>query len=424
MQFSSLKEYRFYKIMLLLGFVLSALWVVLVNTQTYSDFLYYFKTGSEIAEGLPWGDTYTAVGYSIILGGLFKIFGTSLLVAKVFNVVLLTLNNILLLEILDTTDLKDLNKRIIFALFVLFPNNIFYASLVANEVVFTTCIFIMTLIYFSNLQYKYVYLGLLTSIATLIKPFFIVFFFAVFLVDLIKDKKLWPAVKNSVLVLLFCAIGLSPWLYRNSKLIGQFTYVSNNAGVVLYINNNSQNETGKWMSAYDVENSIANTSAFIAANPTQQNNMLKNAAKEWIKSHPDEFFVLGLKRLDNTFFKAEDIYYSTHGSFITDSQTEYIFDKLTRYRMLIFKLALFSILVYSLLILKNIFQRRTQRLDRFNLYTTVIFYMFTVIYFATEGQSRYAFPMLFIFIYYFCIFVSHALSKAIEFKYKLIRTVK
>lgn len=424
MKFSSLKEYKFYKIMLLLGFVLSALWVVFVNTQTYSDFLYYFRTGAEIAEGLPWGDTYTAVGYSIILGGLFKIFGVSLAVAKAFNVFLLTINNVLLLEMLDTAGLKDLNKRIVFAIYVLFPNNIFYASLVANEVVFTTCIFIITLIYLSDLQYKYVYLGLLTGIATLIKPFFIVFFFAVFLVDLIKDKKLWPAVKNSALVLLFCAISLSPWLYRNSKLIGQFTYVSNNAGVVLYINNNSQNESGKWMSAYDVENSIANTSAYIAANPTQQNNMLKNAAKEWIKSNPDEFFVLGLKRLDNTFFKAEDIYYSTHGSFITDSQTEYIFEKLTSYRMLIFKLALLSIFIYSLIIMKNIFQRRTQMLDRFNLYTTVVFYMFTVIYFTTEGQSRYAFPMIFIFTYYFCIFVSLTLSKASELKYKLIRTVK
>jgi len=31
----------------------------------------------------------------------------------------------------------------------------------------------------------------------------------------------------------------------------------------------------------------------------------------------------------------------------------------------------------------------------------VIFYMFTVIYFVTEGQGRYAFPLIFILVYYF-----------------------
>ncbi|MHC1721203.1 MAG: hypothetical protein AB9844_11150 [Clostridiaceae bacterium] len=424
MKFNSLKKYKFNKIMLLSGFVLSVIWVMVVNAQPYTDFEYYYRTAGEVAKGLQWGDTYTAVGYPIILGFIFKIFGISLWTAKLFNLILLTVNNVLLLEILDRTNIKDPGKKIIFAIFVLFPNNLFYSNILANEVIFTTFLFAITLIYFSNLSNKYILMGLLTAVATMIKPFFIVFFFAVFLVDLIKDKKLLPALKNSALVLLFCALALSPWIYRNTKLFGEFTYVSNNAGIVLYINNNSQNKEGKWMSAYDVENSIANTNDFIEANATQKNNMLNDAAKEWIKSHPDEFFLLGLKRLDNTFFKTEDIYYSTNGSFITEAQTYSLFDEFTRYRNLIFKPALFYIFIYSLIILKNIFQRKTQRLDRFNLYTTVVFYMFTVIYFVTEGQSRYAFPMIFIFIYYFYIFMAFTLSKASELKYKFIRTVK
>jgi hypothetical protein len=411
MDFYSLKKYKYNKFILLAGLILSAIWVMLVDTKPFSDFQYYYDVAVNVANGLQWGNTYTAVGYSIILGGLFKIFGASLMTAKVFNVFLITLNSILFIEILDRADLRDLDVKIIFTLFVLFPNNIFYAGLIANELLFTTFLLICTLVYLSSFKYKYAVLGILTGINTIIKPFFIVFFFAVFLVDLLKDRKPLAAVKNSMIVLLLCCLTISPWVYRNTRLIGEFTYVSNNSGIVLYINNNSQNSTGKWMDAGDVENSVVKTQAYQDASMTGKNKMLSAAAKQWISSHPREFLNLGMKRLENTFLYGDDIFYSMHGSALADTQKYSLYENTNKLRKIIFEPAILCILIYSIIILRSIFRRETDKLNRFNLYSAVLFYMFSVIYFATEGQGRYAFPMIFIFVYFFYLLISSAVAK-------------
>jgi hypothetical protein len=406
MDLYSLKKYKYNKFILLAGLIFSITWVMVVDTKPFSDFQYYYDVAVNVASGLQWGNTYTAVGYSIILGGLFKIFGASLLVAKIFNIVLITMNNILFIEILDRVNLKDFDVKIIFTIFVLFPNNIFYAGLVANELIFTTILFICTLVYFSNFKYKYVVLGILTGINTIIKPFFIIFFFAVFIVDLLKERKLLTAIRDSTILLLFCCIAISPWIYRNTKLIGEFTYVSNNSGIVLYINNNSQNNTGRWMDATAVENSVVNTEEYKNANMTEKNKMLSSAAKKWIVSHPKEFINLGMKRLSNTFLYGDDVYYATNGSSLTENMKDKLYIYTNNYRKFIFEPAILCILIYSIIILKSIFQKKTHMLNKFNLYSAVMFYMFTVIYFVTEGQGRYAFPMIFIFVYYFYLLIN------------------
>lgn len=411
MDFYSLKKYKYNKFVLLSGLILSVIWVMLVDTKPFSDFQYYYDVAVNVASGLQWGNTYTAVGYSMFLGALFKIFGASLITAKVFNLVLITLNSILFIEILDRAGLKDLDVKVMFTLFVFFPNNIFYASLVANELIFTTFLLICTLVYLSSFKYKYVVLGILTGINTIIKPFFIIFFFAVFLVDLIKDRKLFPAVRNSMLVLIFCCITMSPWIYRNSKLVGEFTYVSNNSGIVLYINNNSQNSTGKWMDANDVENSVVKTQAYQDANLTEKNKMLSSAAKQWISAHPREFLALGIKRLENTFLYGDDIFYSMNGSSFTEVQKDKLYYYTNKFRKIIFEPAILCILIYSIIILKSIITKQTRSLNRLSLYLAVLFYMFSVVYFATEGQGRYAYPMIFIFVYFFYLLINSAAAR-------------
>lgn len=82
----------YYYIMMTLGMFLSILWVIFVNAKPFSDFDYYYNLAKEISRGLPWGDTYTSVGYSIVLGGIFKLFGASVLTAKIFNLCITFIN--------------------------------------------------------------------------------------------------------------------------------------------------------------------------------------------------------------------------------------------------------------------------------------------------------------------------------------------
>lgn len=416
MNIENLRKDVYYRIILLLGLVVSILWVILIDTKPFSDFQYYYDLAVSIANGLPWGDTYTSVGYSIVLGGIFKLFGTSIINAKIFNLILTFINSLCFLSILSKIDIKEKDRKIIFALFVFMPNNIFYNSIMATEIIFTTILLFITNAYFSKAKYKYILIGILTGINTMVKPFFIVFAFAIFLVDLLKERNILKAIKNFLIVLLLCVIVISPWIHRNTKLVGQFTYVSNNGGIVLYINNNSQNKLGRWMAARDVENSLVNTEEYNKANMTEKNKMLSNGAKQWIKSHPKEFIILGFKRLFNTYFVGDDILYSTYGTSLSENTKSRIYSVTNNIRNTIFIAGIIYILLYSVLILRGIITNRTELLNKFNLYTVVLFFMFTTIYFITEGQGRYAFPEIFVMIYCFYQFI-----KLILWKYKELR---
>ncbi|MGE5629430.1 MAG: hypothetical protein ACM3X7_15175 [Solirubrobacterales bacterium] len=418
MSLHSLKKYTYYKAVLILGLILAVLWVTFVNTKPFSDFLYYYNVALNVYNGLTWGNTYTAVGYSIVLGFLFKIFGTNFLVAKIFNIVLYVISNVLFLELLDKTKFKNTDKKIMFTLFVFFPNNICYTSIVGTELLFTTITLLVTVIYFSRLKYKYAVLGILVGLNTMIKPFFIIFFLLIFIVELLSIKKLLVPLRNSIIVLIFCCIAIAPWVYRNTKMMGQFTFVSNNGGIVLYINNNSQNNLGRWMAASDVENSIVKTDEYKNANMTEQNKMLSNAAKKWIVSHPKEFISLGITRLENTYFKGDDISYTYNEAGLSESFKTLLYNLTDKVRKIIFKPAILCLAVYSVIILKSIFNMKTNELNVFNLYTTILFYMFTSVYFITEGQGRYAFPLIFIFVYYFYCLIYYLLNKVKDL-YKL-----
>lgn len=391
---------NYYRNITILGLLLSIVWIIAVNTQPYSDFQYYNELAKKIASGGAWGDTYTSVGYSIVLGFVYRIFGISLITAKVFNIFLTAFNFLMVYWILDRVSISEKKKKIIYGIFVLFPNNIFYNSITGTEIIFVTIFLIMTLVYIENSKYKYIILGVLTAAAAMIKPFFFLFFFAVFVTELVLRNKLLEVLKHSFLVLVVSIICLSPWIYRNTKLIGQFTLISNNKGIVLYINNNSQNHTGAWMDAKNVENSIVTKKSYIKANATEKNKMLTVAAKKWIASHPGQFTVLGFKRLFNTYFSCSDINYSFYGSSINPSIQMLLGILANDVKIIVFAIAVLSIIAYSIKLIQSLITKK--ELDKFSVYSLIIFYMVTCTYFVTEGQPRYSFPVIFIAIY-FCV---------------------
>lgn len=405
----------YYKIIMIISLLFCILWVSFINTKPFSDFQYYYNLSVQIANGGSWGNTYTSVGYCIILGGIFKLFGASVLKAKIFNIVLAFLNNFIFYRLLKKLDIDEKRMKIVFTIFAFFPNNIFYTSVLGTEILFTTMLLLVTNVYFGNFKYKYILLGVLTGVITIIKPFFMVFAFAVFLVELLKEKKFLHSLKCSLTIFIVSAICIAPWIYRNTKMMGQYTYVSNNDGIVLYINNNSENTFGRWMAAADVKDSLVKKEEYKKANMTEKNHMLKKEANKWIKAHRKEFLVLGTKRLVNTYFLGDDIGYSTYGSGLS-SQTKFkMVVKSTIIKNIFFIPAIIYILLYSVFILYKIIKRQTETLNKFNLYITVIFYMFTTIYFVTEGQARYAFPLIFIIIYFWFYIVKYLVLLFKEF---------
>ncbi|AFM01421.1 hypothetical protein Desde_3129 [Desulfitobacterium dehalogenans ATCC 51507] len=401
---------------LLVGLFVDVLWVILVQTVPFSDFSYYHRLATQIANGGPWGDTYTSVGYPIFLGLFYKLFGSSIWVAKFLNIALSTVNNILAYFLLKKMSVPAEVRNKCLLLFVLFPMNVYYNSLVASEILFTTGLLSVLLLYFSNLRWKYFWIGVLTGLNAMIKPFFPAFVLAIFLVEILSKRNFRQSLKRSGIVLLVALIVLSPWLYRNSKMFGEFCYISNNSGIVLYINNNSQNKVGGWMPAEDVENSVVKTPAYQEANPLERNKMLSAAAKEWIVGHPLEFLILGMKRLARTFLLVGDINYAFHGTALALPSIQmflaapgsswvpfFIFLASELVRAPVFFLGCIGILSYSWRVLRGaLFSGRPEqrRINKEKLTLLITFFMFAGVYFVTEGQSRYAYPTVIILIYF------------------------
>lgn len=400
----------FYYWVLALGFAAGLIWILLVRTEPISDFEYYHRIATQIANGGQWGDTYTTVGYPIFLAPFYWLLGSSIWVAKALNLVLSTINNMLVLHILEKLGIRNTLRKRIFVLFVLFPMNIYYNSILASEVLFTTLFLLGTYIYLVDTNYKYVSMGVITGLNTMIKPYFPLFSMAIILTDFMWHKELWKSLKSGAVVLLVTGIIIAPWLFRNYKLIGEFTYVSNNGGIVLYINNNTQNKLSGWMLVEDVQNSVVNRSDYRTANPTQKNKMLSRAAKEWILSHPREFVSLGLKRLSKTFIQRGDIDYAFYGSGLSSLLQIFLslFSELLR--MPVFLVGIASIVMHTLIYLFLVVEKRQPKrkswftlcssVDKGSLFLIITFFMFAGVYFITEGQNRYAFPTVLSLTFY------------------------
>jgi hypothetical protein len=401
---------RFYYIVLACGLAACLAWLLIIDTQPYSDFEYYHNLAIQIAGGGQWGDTYTSVGYPIALGAAYKLFGASLTVAKGFNLLFYLVNAALAFSILLRVSMRENARKAAFALFVLFPASIYYTSVLGTEILFTTMLLAIIRVYLGQARWKYFWIGALTALAAMIKPFFLAFFLVVFVADIAAFKtRPLAAARNSAFVLVVSLAVLFPWLYRNTSLMGQPTFISNNGGIVLYVNNNSSNTDGRWMPADKVEDPVVLTPEYLEANETKKNNMLSAAARDWIISHPARFAELGLLRLDQTYIASGDLDYSLYGAEVSKDAISRLALAIDAVRLPVFILGYLSMLAYAVAAVARLI-RGPRGQEGAPLLFLATFLMFAGIYFVTEGQARYSYPTLFITTF-FCV---HGLTVVLE----------
>lgn len=379
----------------------------MIPTQPFSDFAYYHDLAQKIAQGGKWGDTYTAVGYPVFLAFFYALFGPSLWIPKILNLILAVININLVIGILQKLPLPEWGKRAACIVFTLFPLNIYYNSIVATEVLFTTLLLVIVNLYFSAWRYRYPAIGLFIGLNSLIKPFFPAFVLVILLAEVVYRTTPIVLVKRVALVILLSLVVIAPWLYRNHQLIGEFTYISNNGGIVLYINNNSQNHTAGWMPAEEVADSIVKQADYQAANATQQNKMLSQAAKQWIFDHPGEFIQLGWKRIVRTFLLTTDIYYSLQGVSLPYTFHLVLASTANLLNGIFSWTGFWTSIGWSVVLFcRYVRNWRAPNISQNETFLLLIFWMFFGIYFITEGQVRYEYPLIFILVYFSCRLLS------------------
>lgn len=410
---------NFYPIIYFISIFIGLNLILWVHTQPVSDFKYYYELAEGIGNGNSFGNTYTSIGYSIILGYIFKLTGSSLIIAKVFNLFLFSLIGILIYLIIKKMHISERKRKILYFVFMFFPTNLEYINLVSSELLFTFLLMLLIYTYlFINLRYSWVICGAIIGLETIIKPFFIIFPMVVFVYNVITKKQFKKPVIELLVTVILVSCVISPLIYRNTIYNGEFTFVSNNGGIVLYINNNSQNRYGRWMDAQDVADSAVNKEFYVDATMTEKNKILSQEAKKWIKSHPLQFMVLGVKRLINTYFVCDDMFFVFEGTkfwVAYNGLNQYFLNIKNNFNIYAFVnlisnifSAILKLIIFlpSILLIGKVTRKyfvkiiKGEILDNNSVMFLGIFYMFTIIYFITEGQGRYSYPLNFILIYY------------------------
>ncbi len=176
-------------------------WVFYIQTQPYSDFLHLHNYGINASHGDFKGfvDFYAVfpfkMSFGLALAGLYSAFGTSLLVAKIFNVIM-SLLLVLIVYAGGKILYGDRAARLAGLLTALWPADIMYTSVIASEhlflVLFTGAI-VLTLKFINKYSFKnyktsngnliLLAVGTLTALAQLIRPMAMILLpvFAVFI---------------------------------------------------------------------------------------------------------------------------------------------------------------------------------------------------------------------------------------------------
>lgn len=397
-----IKKYNFI-ILFTIGVLLRLIWVLIMDTYPYTDFMWYHVKAVEISQGkgflngiypyytgnpgLP--TAFRPIGYPGTLAILYYFFGINFLVGKLFNVLL----SALIMFLTYKLALKFFNEKVAFftlLIFALSPLTICYNSVLGSEILFSAVL--MLSIYLFFVKNNPVLLGLLIGYLTLIRPIgmFIPAIF-IFFIFIKKDMLLKEKFKYLLLFGVFFALAVSPWIIRNYKVFGEPVF-STNGGYVIYVNNNDY-AIGGWSDPYKYPDS-----PFLQYRTDEWfdemaiHKLGKELAVEWIKENPKEFLRLAFLRLANSYWwQTEEIKWAfTIKEETGINEWHPIHTKFIKLQKLLYRpyyLVLFAYILYA-----AVRFIRHKKVD-FNTFILLVFLYFNAMMFVLEGNSRYVFPL-------------------------------
>lgn len=418
---STFREEKFLKIgaifLILIGFGLRLYWTLKIPNEPISD----YKTYYEIAISIVNGEThpllgYQGIGYPLLLAASFFLFSsTDILVAKLVNVALSTATLIIVYMISQKLFKNKKIALIVLLLMAILPNYIAYNNVLGTETFF---LFLFTAIMFVfikgfNNKIKLPLLGILIGVAALTKPQFIIYPLILAVIYYFKNRTFKETILKFSIVSLFMAIVIAPMTIINYKNHGEFIPVSYNSGYVLYINNNSQNSNGMYMDvtavtpSQDLMENLQDAGIEYGELNAKASSLYQEAAVKWILDNPIDFLKIGLLRVKATFFSgANDIQIWSMSSIIKTFEEQmpwsefarniYAFTFLTD--IIVEIITIFGILfsVIGCIYLLTRFKRGN--IPFIISIPTINTIFFILISFFFEGQSRYNYPVLFLFI--------------------------
>ncbi len=203
---------------------------------------HYYHFGAErIAQGLgysenvmiagesvwkPW--THYPVGYSGLLGMVYKVFGSGILTAPVVNAFIGTIL-VIVVHRLSRYALSQNRARVAGALCALHPGLIAYSAVVMTEP--TAALFILgagwSALALRDKQWGFVVSGLLIGLGALIRPASLLALPALLLIG---PRPILKAVVRTMGAGAIALLSILPWTYRNCQVMDGCALISTNGG--------------------------------------------------------------------------------------------------------------------------------------------------------------------------------------------------
>lgn len=264
------------------------------KVKPISDFGWYFQRGQSIADGAGYSvngvpTAYWPVGYPGFLAIIFSIFGDSLFLAKLANVILYLA--IIILAYLFSKRMFQNEQAARITLFILafYPNHIAYSSLLASETIFTFSLILGAVLFISTQERigSLVITGLCWGLAALVKPQAILVPMIFLLVYYTNKKTL---LKSGAVIYLMFLLTLAPWMGRNYLVLGK-PILSTNGSINLLIGNSPYSD-GSYIWNQELKSLLGDTK-----DEVDRDNTASKLAINYIINNPVKTIMLWPKKI-------------------------------------------------------------------------------------------------------------------------------
>lgn len=401
----------------ILAILLRVIWIILVQSIPVSDSNWYFTKGIELAAGKGYTingtpTAYYPAGYPMFLAVLFKLFGDSLLLAKLTNVILY----IGIMYFSYGIGKKIFNSesvgRITLFILTVYPNHIAYSSILATEILFLFLLLCgaYLLLISNNRIWMLVIAGIIWGMMCMVRPqgFFIPLIL-IFTSFVLSKSTFMNKVKSLLFIYVFIILLMLPWIIRNNNVFHEFFIISTNDGINLVIGNNPY-ASGEYTLDSNIISYIPQDN-FVSADSLKRdlnsdywtkygfadeniaNKKLRSKAIDYIVHNPVQTIKLMPMKLWLNYKKGnEGIGWSITGLQIS---TKYkntclnIFKGIANY--VYYLVMIFALVYIAGSIYKNLFKKQQVLFPSAGLWIMIYFSLLALVYF---GGYRFHFPSI------------------------------
>lgn len=379
-------------------FVLLRVAVLCVDVAPMSDGAWYFNRAASLARGDGYSESghptaYWPPGYPLVLAVLFKLFGTSVVVAKGFNLVCAVATAWLTLDLARRIFRSEAAGRLALLLLAIYPNSIGFTALLFTETFFTMLLLAgcWTMLVWNG-PVRAIAAGTIFGLATLVKAQSLVLIPMLFALVLLERRvSLSRFVSTSLAAaatLVVCCAVVFPWSYRNHALLGEWVAISTNGGFT-FLTGNNPSANGDYTPDDPLVTSIPRT----IVNQIEADAEAKRRAVEWIKANPTNFVGLMPKKVFRLWApdgESEWFYQSGYASY---DEHVGVFRSIRIINQVYYVFLLFGFVVTGFALAADR-ERRAATLPGWRWLPYLVALFPTLIALVFSGQSRFHFPVM------------------------------